>query len=111
MGHPKFEVKTGKDGQFYFNLTAKNGQTILSSEGYTTKSACKNGIDSVKTNSQIDERYERKVAKDGQDYFVLKSGNHQVIGTSEMYKSKQAMENGISSVKENAPNAEIEYID
>jgi len=110
MGHPKFEVKTGKNDQFYFNLTAKNGQVILSSEGYTTKSACKNGIDSVKTNSQIDDRFERKVAKDKQEYFVLKSGNHQVIGKSEMYKSKSGMENGISSVKENASNAEAEDV-
>lgn len=111
MGHPKFEVKTGKDGQFYFNLTAKNGQVILSSEGYTTKAACENGIESVKTNSQIDERFDRKTAKDGQDYFVLKAANSQIIGKSEMYKSKQAMENGISSVKENAPKSEAEYVD
>ena len=110
MGHPKFEVKTGKDGQFYFNLTAKNGQVILSSEGYTTKSACNNGIDSVKKNSQDDSRFERKEAKDSQVFFVLKAGNNQVIGKSEMYKSKQAMENGISSVKENAPNAEAEDV-
>lgn len=55
----KFEVKTGKDGQFYFNLKATNGQVILSSEGYTTRSACNNGIESVKKNSQDDARYER----------------------------------------------------
>jgi uncharacterized protein YegP (UPF0339 family) len=107
MGHPKFEVKTGKDGQFYFNLTAKNGQVILSSEGYASKAGMENGVKSVKENSQIDDRFERKEAKDGQDYFVLKAANNQVIGKSEMYKSKQAMENGISSVKENAPKAEI----
>jgi len=40
--------------------------------------------------------------------FNLKSANGQVIGTSEMYSSKAAMENGIASVKENAPSATIE---
>ncbi len=49
--HPKFLIKQAKDGQFYFNLTAKNGQVIASSEMYTTKAACENGIDSVKENA------------------------------------------------------------
>jgi len=110
MANPKFEVKTGKDGQFYFNLTAKNGQVILSSEGYKSKDGCENGIESVKKNSQVDEHFERKEAKDGQHYFVLKAGNSQVIGKSEMYKAKAGMENGISSVKENAPGAQIEFV-
>ena len=111
MGHPKFAVKTGKDGKFYFNLTAKNGQVILSSQGYASKSGCDNGIDSVKTNSQLDERFDRKEAKDGQHYFALTAANSQTIGKSEMYTTKAAMENGIKSTATNAPNAEAEYED
>jgi uncharacterized protein YegP (UPF0339 family) len=49
--HPKFELKTAKNGQIYFNLTAKNGQVIASSEMYTTKDAAENGIRSVKENA------------------------------------------------------------
>jgi uncharacterized protein YegP (UPF0339 family) len=108
--HPKFLVKTGKDGQFYFNLTAKNGQVILSSEGYKAKAGCENGIESVKKNSQVDERFERKEAKDGHVFFTLEAANGEVIGKSEMYTTKAAMENGIESVKKNAPNADINYI-
>lgn len=55
MAHPQFTVKQAKDGQFYFNLTAKNGQTIASSEMYTTKAACMNGIASVQTNAPTAE--------------------------------------------------------
>ena len=110
MAHPGFQVKTGKDGQFYFNLTAKNGQVILSSEGYKAKESCENGISSVKKNSQDDKRFERKTAKDGSPYFVLMASNGQEIGRSEMYKTKEAMENGIHSVKTNAPLAGIHYI-
>ena len=51
MSHPAFVIKQAKNGQFYFNLTAKNGQVIASSEMYTTKSACENGIESVKENA------------------------------------------------------------
>lgn len=51
MAHPAFQLKTAKNGQFYFNLTAKNGQVIATSEMYTTKAACENGINSVKENA------------------------------------------------------------
>jgi len=51
MAHPQFTLKTAKNGQFYFNLTAKNGQVIASSEMYTTRAAAENGIESVKTNA------------------------------------------------------------
>ena len=110
MPHPEFQVKTGNDGEFYFNLTAKNGQTILASQGYKAKDSCENGIDSVKKNSQDDNRFERKTAKDGQFYFALNATNGQIIGKSEMYKTKESMENGISSVKTNAPLAGINYL-
>jgi uncharacterized protein YegP (UPF0339 family) len=41
---------------------------------------------------------------------VLKAANNQVIGTSEMYSSEAAMENGISSVKSSAPGAVVEEV-
>lgn len=102
-----FVVKTGKDGQFRFNLKAGNGQIILTSEGYTTKAACLNGVESVQTNSQDDSRYERKTSTNGKPFFNLRAKNSQVIGTSELYESTAAMENGIESVKKNAPDAKI----
>ncbi len=104
----KFAIKTDKSGQFRFDLKANNGQIILSSEAYTTKAACNNGIASVRKNSQDDHKYDRLEAKNGSPYFNLKASNGQVIGTSEMYSSNSAMENGISSVKTNAPDASVE---
>ncbi len=49
--HPKFEIYSDKAGAFRFRLKAKNGEIILSSEGYTAKTSCKNGIDSVIKNA------------------------------------------------------------
>ncbi|WP_353778055.1 DUF1508 domain-containing protein [Winogradskyella sp. 3972H.M.0a.05] len=101
----KFEVSTDKAGKYRFNLKANNGQVILSSQGYASKDGCNNGIESVRTNSQNDDMYDRLTAKDGSPYFNLKAANGQVIGNSEMYSSTSAMENGIASVKSNAPDA------
>jgi uncharacterized protein YegP (UPF0339 family) len=102
-----FEIKQSTNSKFYFNLKAGNGQTILSSQLYETKSATENGIESVRTNAPNDDRYERLTSSNGSPYFVLKAGNGQVIGKSEMYNSASAMENGIDSVKTNAPTAKI----
>lgn len=103
----KFVITTRKNGDVQFNLKATNGQVILASQGYKSMRSCLNGIASVKRNSAEDKRFERKVAKDGSPYFVLKATNGQVIGQSEMYSTESACENGIASVKKNAPDAEI----
>jgi uncharacterized protein YegP (UPF0339 family) len=103
----KFELKAGANGKFHFNLKAGNGQIILSSESYDSKAAAENGIESVKKNAANDGSYERKVSSKGEPYFALKAGNGQQIGRSEMYSSETAMENGIESVKSNAPGASV----
>jgi hypothetical protein len=43
----QFVKDVGKNGQFYFNLTAANKQVIGTSEMYTTKAACTNGVKAV----------------------------------------------------------------
>lgn len=103
----KFIITKRKNGDYQFNLKAGNGQVILTSQGYSTKSGCKNGIESVKTNSPFDSRYDKRIAVNSQYYFNLKAGNGEIIGTSEMYTTAAARDNGIESVKNNAPNAEI----
>ena len=56
---PKFEMYIDKTGEYRFRLKATNGQTIATSEGYSAKAGCLNGIDSVKRNAsdaEIDEQ-------------------------------------------------------
>lgn len=102
-----FVISTRSNGEFQFRLKAGNGQVILASEGYTTKAACLNGVESVKKNSQEDARFDRLESKNEKFYFNLKATNGQIIGTSEMYETKASMENGIASVAKNAPDAEV----
>lgn len=102
-----YELKTAANGQFRFNLKAGNGEIILTSESYASKASALNGIESVKTNSPLDEQYERKSSVSSQPYFVLKAKNHEVIGRSEMYSSEGARDKGIESVKKNGPEATV----
>ena len=102
-----YELKLAKNGEFFFNLLAGNGQGILKSEMYKSKSAAMNGIASVQTNCVDDKQYECKTSGNGKAYFVLKAKNHQVIGQSQMYESESGCENGMASVKTNGVSTEV----
>ena len=102
-----FEIKRATDGKFVFNLKATNGQVVLTSQTYETKVSAVDGIASVKQNARADENYEERIGDDGHPYFVLYAANRQVIGRSQMYSSRDAMQKGIASVKETARNAGI----
>jgi uncharacterized protein YegP (UPF0339 family) len=108
MNNPKFQVfKSTYNSQYYYHLKARNGEKILSGEGYTTKQSCLNGIASVKANAPYDTRYDRKDGY-GNYTFNLKSTNGEIIGRSENYTSSYGRENGINAVKLDAPAAPIE---
>ncbi len=102
-----YELTKSEKGQYSFSLKAGNAETILRSEQYETKSAAENGIASVQKNAPLDERYDRKDAADGRTYFNLKAGNHQIIGSSQMYATPAARDNGIESVKTNGVSTTI----
>jgi len=104
----KFVISTRKNGEFQFNLKAGNGEIILTSEGYSAKASCLNGIESVRKNAADDNRYDRKEAKNGKPFFNLKASNGQIIGSSEMYESASGRDKGIESVKRNAPDATVD---
>ena len=106
----KFKVFTDKANEYRFNLHSKGNHEIIlrSSEGYTTKQNCLKGIASVKINAPLDSRYDRKVASNGQFYFVLKAANGEPIGMSEMYTTSANRDGGIEAVKRDAPGAPIE---
>jgi len=101
----KFEVTQASNGKYMFNLKADNGQVILTSQMYEAKSSATQGIDSVRVNAPLDERYERLQSTKDEPYFNLKAANGQVIGRSQMYSTSSAMEGGIASVKKNGPTA------
>lgn len=102
-----FELKKSSNDKFFFNLKAGNGETILGSEMYESKAAAMNGIESVQKNSGDDARFSKETSAKGQPFFNLKAANHQVIGTSEMYSSESARDNGIESVKKNGSTTDV----
>lgn len=103
----KFECYKDKAGKFRFRLKAGNGNTILASEGYKSKSGCANGIESVRKNGTDPDRFVKKTTDGGNYRFSLTAKNSQVIGTSQNYKSASGRDNGIKSVGKSAPDAPV----
>lgn len=104
----QFEIYKDRRSEYRFRLRAGNNEPLLASEGYSRKAGCENGIDSVRRNSQDPSRYLKKNSSNGQYYFTLTATNGQVIGTSEMYTTERARDNGIDSVRRNAPSAGVD---
>jgi len=104
----RFVLRKGTNGDFYFNLKASNGSTILTSERYRTRESAELGIDSVKTNAVNGARYDRKSATNEKCYFLLKAPNHDVIGTSDLYASAMLRESAIEELMRTAPVAPTE---
>ncbi len=105
-----------------FDLKARNGETIATSEVYASEAACKNGVESVRKNAEAakledqteegfetltNPKFELYADKRGEYRFRLKARNGEIIATSEGYASKAACENGIESVRKNAVDAEV----
>lgn len=73
MLNPKYTIFKDSSSEYRFNLKAKNSEIVLQSEGYTYKSSCENGIESVRVNCSYDSRYDRRESINGQYYFLLKA--------------------------------------
>ena len=117
----KFIVRTVKTG-IMFNLKAGNGETIATSEIYTTEAACLKGIASVVKNAPIASvenqtvegfakekcpKFEVYKDKAGEFRYRLKAVNGQIIAVSESYKALASCLNGIESVRKNAAENNI----
>lgn len=102
----KFEVYKDNAGEFRFRLKAGNGETLLSSEGYSDRSGVMNGIKSVQNNAGDSDRFQATETANGGYRFNLKAKNNQVIGTSQNYTSASARDHGIVAIGRAAVGAE-----
>ncbi|WP_193214679.1 YegP family protein [Luteolibacter marinus] len=96
--------------KFTFTLNAANHEVILASQGYEEKASALNGIESVRKHGTLEGNFDRRTSAAGEPYFVLKASNGQIIGTSEMYSSEAARDNGIASVGNNCLSMEVKEV-
>ncbi len=124
-----FEVFYDSVCRFRFHLKATNGQIIAVSQSYGTKEAALKGIASIQKNAPLakiadsttkeimpdsahrgivqDPDFEIQCDSAGKFRFHLKAANGEIIAASQSYLSRASAENGIASIKKNAPMAKI----
>lgn len=115
----KFVIRQTATG-YKFDLKATNGETIATSEIYSGHAACLKGAQSVANcaaganladltlgQDATNPKFELYEDKGGEFRFRLKARNGEIIAVSEGYKTKAACENGVDSVRKNAPEAPI----
>ncbi len=103
----KFEIYKNKSGQFQFSLKSSDGRIILESDKYSSRAGAVRGIQTVRKNAALRDRFEPIEDKAAKPYFVLKAGNHQVIAQSSKFESVRAMENSMAVVMKTAPKAKL----
>ncbi len=124
----KFVIKKTPTGAFNFSLYAANMEKIaVASQVYSTKAACKKGMESVgkhavkciaedKVEDQTLKKVVEKTCPKFEIYFdkaglyryrLIASNGESIAMSEEGYKSKSGVLNGIKSVSVNAANAEI----
>ena len=124
----KFIMKKTPSGGFNFSLYAANREKIaVSSQIYTTKGACKKGMESIAKHAArciAEDRVEDQTLKNPVEktcpkfevyfdkaglfrYRLIASNGESIAMSEEGYKSKSGVMNGIKSVAVNAVDAEI----
>lgn len=103
----QFEFYKDKHSEFRFRLVAANGDTLLSSDVYTSKLGCAKGIQSVRINSANPDNFVKESTENNQHRFSLISSNGRVLATSQNYATVAAYDSGIASVARLAGDASI----
>lgn len=121
----KFIVKKTSNDGFAFSLAANNHEVIGVSQTYSSMSALKNGIESVKKNADVEiedqtlqdfeelkcPKWEIYTDKAGEFRFRLKASNGEIIlAASEGYTAKANAKKGIESVRNNK-DSETEVVE
>ena len=124
----KFIIKKTPTGAFNFSLYAANMEKIaVASQVYSTKAACKKGMESIgkhaakciaedRVEDQTLQKPTEKTCPKFEIYFdkaglyryrLIASNGESIAMSEEGYKSKSGVMNGIKSVSINAVGAEI----
>ena len=105
--HPRF-VTTKKGDYYSFELVDTDGEAILRSNFFRSKSDCTNEIAQVKSSVLSAVHFEKRKELSGQFSFVLKNKHHAVIGHSRPFWSPSSRDYAMMTVRREASDALVE---
>jgi uncharacterized protein YegP (UPF0339 family) len=102
-----FVLKQNEEGEIYFNFLNSDGEVILISGNYADKVSAEEAIKDVKLNSLMSQQLAAGKTKDGEQFFVIKGSDGDILVKSALYSSTMVMDNALHCVKDNVCVAEI----
>jgi uncharacterized protein YegP (UPF0339 family) len=106
-----FDVRRASNGEFYFNLKARNGRLIGTSQLFASKWNAERGAATVRSLVGAAQKSIQAAAReprcdlftgaDGLVYFRLRANNGEIVLASEGYTTKASAQKGVASVKAN----------
>jgi uncharacterized protein YegP (UPF0339 family) len=105
----KYQIRKSVSNGYYWVLKAPNGEELLRSEDFYTKSDCMESI-AVSRVSITDDNFSRQLAPDGTFYFCQISNELTILSKSAPYLSISSRDFGIECVKRNALISLVEEI-
>ncbi len=102
-----FVLKKSETGDIFFNFLNKEGEVVLISGNFNDKTQAEAAIKEVRTASLMSQQLAAGKTPDGEQFFVLKSGDGNILVKSALYSSQMVMDNALHCVKDNACIAEI----
>lgn len=103
----RFTMFEGKNKLYYFNLKARNGEIVLSSQAYRSEASAYNAAFAIVDAGLDTSNYEIHKSANGGGYFTLHAANGEAIATSETYHSTSNARRGRDSVVALLPSVEI----
>jgi uncharacterized protein YegP (UPF0339 family) len=93
----KIDLWQSTDGQWRFHVVSGNGRTLLTSEGYTSRTGALNGVLSVLENGVDPLQYQLNKTASGGYNLRLRAANYEVIAFTQTYSSKYSAQRAINS--------------
>jgi uncharacterized protein len=103
----KVDLWQSSDSQWRFHVVSGNGRTLMTSEGYTSRTGALNGVLSVLDNGVDPAMYQLNQTASGKWNLRLRAANYEVIAFTQAYSTKSSATRAITS----CVNAVTSYLD
>lgn len=103
----RVEVVQGESGKFHFNVFARNGEGMLSSETYETAAAAFNGAFAVQEAGVLPDAYTILENAAGGFYFTLRAQNGEIVGASQQYTTRASAAEGVAALQKLLPTIAV----
>ncbi|SMP27728.1 YegP family protein [Chryseobacterium profundimaris] len=104
----KYIIRKSFDGKYWWVLTSPNGENLLTSETYTSKESCLDGVQISRESLKASNFKMLMTPRKFEPYFTQIADNYKILAKSEIYSTAYERDAATDTVKHHAADAVIE---